>query len=576
MRSGISAFVLSLFSVLLLSGCDNDSGDSGGSGPAPAPVTPVSNAEAKNDNYELIGNVRLLVGSGAAGVLANDVDLTQITDFDATSLQGGTITMFVDGSFTYEPPANFNGNDSFAYTASDGSGTVDTATVTLVVSKRVRFVKNDAPAGGNGTLTSPFNNLIDAHAAGKSGDVIYLFEGDGTTSGYDTGITLKNGQKLMGEGVDFDVNGGVLIPAGSFPNMSSAGGLATIRIGDNNTIAGIRVSSAFNSAIYGITKNNLTIRSSRITGATGHGVTLINVRGLIEIKDSSISGNGSHGLTVTNFDTKAVVLNIFQSSFNNNGSNGIFTNTNSNTKITSDLVNNSLDSNGGIGIRQTAFDGKKSSWSIKGNSFESSVDDSIRLTAQGNTKPTILAEANTFKNSNMDSIEISVEDTTISSLVVKNNDIDDSNFDGIDINLSDSAQADMEVAGNQVCCSQDKGIEFNAANSSDASILIDDNHVNLGNNVGLTFKALNSAKVVAWITGNSLVDNNQSSGTYGLVASTSNSSQLCLKLDGNASDTDFNLTAAGATSFDLEIGTNTGTVNQTGPIAIVPLGSCLL
>jgi hypothetical protein len=45
-----------------------------------------------------------------------------------------------DGSFTYDPPADFTGTDTFGYTASDGSLT-DTATVTVTVK---------APSGGGG------------------------------------------------------------------------------------------------------------------------------------------------------------------------------------------------------------------------------------------------------------------------------------------------------------------------------------------------------------------------------------------------------------------------------------------
>ena len=60
----------------------------------------------------------------APGVLGNDTDV----DGDAlTAAPGratppnGTLTLNADGSFTYTPDANFNGTDSFTYTANDGT-----------------------------------------------------------------------------------------------------------------------------------------------------------------------------------------------------------------------------------------------------------------------------------------------------------------------------------------------------------------------------------------------------------------------------------------------------------------------
>ena len=42
------------------------------------------------------------------------------------------VAVAADGSFTYDPPADFSGTDPFGYTASDGTLT-DTATVTVTV-----------------------------------------------------------------------------------------------------------------------------------------------------------------------------------------------------------------------------------------------------------------------------------------------------------------------------------------------------------------------------------------------------------------------------------------------------------
>lgn len=73
------------------------------------------------------------------GVLGNDTDADgdTLTVADprtaAPTGQGGTVTLNSDGSFSYTPPAGFTGEDSFGYSATDGTDTSNAATVTISV-----------------------------------------------------------------------------------------------------------------------------------------------------------------------------------------------------------------------------------------------------------------------------------------------------------------------------------------------------------------------------------------------------------------------------------------------------------
>ena len=53
--------------------------------------------------------------------------------FDATSAQGGTIVKTTTTELTYTPAANFNGQDSFKYSVSDGIDNSNVATITVTV-----------------------------------------------------------------------------------------------------------------------------------------------------------------------------------------------------------------------------------------------------------------------------------------------------------------------------------------------------------------------------------------------------------------------------------------------------------
>ena len=67
----------------------------------------------------------------------------------ATTTQGGTLYPSIDGSFTYNPPTNFNGSDSFTYNLWDGAALSNTATVTLTVN-----AINDAPVAVDDSFTA--------------------------------------------------------------------------------------------------------------------------------------------------------------------------------------------------------------------------------------------------------------------------------------------------------------------------------------------------------------------------------------------------------------------------------------
>jgi hypothetical protein len=73
----------------------------------------------------------------ATELLADDTDPDGIDptldSIDAASTQGGTITDNGGGNYTYTPPVDFNGADTFTYTIIDGAGATDVGTVTVTV-----------------------------------------------------------------------------------------------------------------------------------------------------------------------------------------------------------------------------------------------------------------------------------------------------------------------------------------------------------------------------------------------------------------------------------------------------------
>jgi VCBS repeat-containing protein len=102
---------------------------------------------AADDSYSTDEDTVLSVDA-ADGVLGNDSDADG--NGLSVSLVGGpahgSLVLNADGSFTYTPDADFNGGDSFTYTASDGSAVSAAATVTIAVA-----AVNDATGDSDAT-----------------------------------------------------------------------------------------------------------------------------------------------------------------------------------------------------------------------------------------------------------------------------------------------------------------------------------------------------------------------------------------------------------------------------------------
>ena len=82
-------------------------------------------------------------------VVAIDPDDPTLTYALAAQAANGTVVVNTDGTYTYTPNLNFNGTDSFTFTASDGTIVSNAATVTLTVT-----AVNDAPVAQDGSATA--------------------------------------------------------------------------------------------------------------------------------------------------------------------------------------------------------------------------------------------------------------------------------------------------------------------------------------------------------------------------------------------------------------------------------------
>ncbi|HXJ64394.1 MAG TPA: Ig-like domain-containing protein, partial [Actinomycetota bacterium] len=213
----------------------------------------------------------------SGNLLTNATDQDQppqtltISASDSTSVHGGTVSVSSSGAFSYLPAAGYTGPDSFGYTVSDGNGGTDTSTVNITVASRVWYVKNNATAGGTGRSTDPFDTLAEADtAANATGDIIYVYKGDGTTTGLTGGFSLLASQKLLGEPINLVV-GADTLATGTPANRPSISG--TVALASGSRVEAVDIAGSAGAAIAGTNTGGSDVTNVNLSGGAG-GVAL--------------------------------------------------------------------------------------------------------------------------------------------------------------------------------------------------------------------------------------------------------------------------------------------------------------
>ena len=262
--------------------------------PGTVKVTPVAVA----DSFQSYGGITLSV-SAANGLLINDFDpkdanlptnagMVVVAETVATT-EGGSATLFADGSFEYTAPANYTGTDTFSYTVNDDDAMTDSGVVSISVDGQIWFVDAAAAAGGDGSQAMPFNDLASLNGAGgagdvdEAGDIIYFAEGT-----YSESLELEADQKIVGAGVALTINGDDYVNAGVAPDFAGSFELAS-----NNTIEGFNFNPGSGYSISGSAASGgvITNSSASLSGSAGI-VNLQNHSGSFNW-DANVSGTTS-------------------------------------------------------------------------------------------------------------------------------------------------------------------------------------------------------------------------------------------------------------------------------------------
>jgi len=374
-------------------------------GNPPAGNPPPANLVPANDTFNWTGNTRLTV-LAAAGLLANDQAGAVIASADTATSQGGAVNVnLATGAFTYDPPPGLqNVADTFTYRL---TGNLQ-ATVTVNLTERIWYVRNNDTGTNRGNDQAPFITLAQAQNASDANDTIFVFAGDLAATGQNAGITLKPGQRLLGEGVGLLVNGvplvdpvpnAVISNAGLAPG--AAGNIPVVMLATGNEVAGFSIQAAFNEAILapGGTGHNLHDNTITFNPANGReGIRLLAVTGNNFVIANTITGAPRSGIKLVNNEDQAgnpvaavpvaATVTMSRNSISSSAQDGIRVSLDgAGTDVTLQIMTNTLTTsgtaggNGGIDIG--SLGAAKVTAVISRNTVTASTAQAIDLTAAG-------------------------------------------------------------------------------------------------------------------------------------------------------------------------------------------------
>jgi YVTN family beta-propeller protein len=287
-------------------------------------TTPSTNGVLDNDSDPVEGSAVSVTG------VVGCADVT--TPFDCSTVNGGSITVNSTGRFSFRPAAGSTANDSFQYVLTDNglpAPASSNVTVNLTfVGNRIWFVKNNAAAGGLGRSNDPFTTLAAAQtAANADGDRVFVYAGDGTTTGQNAGFVFaNNNQTLQGEAVALTtgttvngINNATLVAAGAQPLIGNAVGIGvsfTNRIG--TTVTGLSIAGstkALEMTTSAATSGTTTITGNTIRGAGAEGID-VNINAgttgtaTIAITNNTWNTAGTHTGNAIDVNRAAGALNL--------------------------------------------------------------------------------------------------------------------------------------------------------------------------------------------------------------------------------------------------------------------------
>lgn len=474
-----------------------------------------------------IGNTRLNVpaSAGLAGAYSAYAGASPSFSGQPSSARGGTVSVGPAGDVVFRPKVGDGApavTDRLTYRVTDGrTCSSPDVNVDVNVAGRVWYVNNSG-SNGDGRQETPFSTLLGAQNASGAGDTLYVARGNGTTSGQNAGITLKNNQVLLGEGVPLTLGATTILPAGSSPSLIGHASGVGIILAQNNTVRGLGITGQA-AGLSGSTFGTLTADTLSVGATAGPALNLIGGVLAASFTRLDSSASPSNGLTLSDVG-------------------GTLTVSGTGTPASGGTVSGAVLS--GVSIRpQNRLLNVSLNWMRLQNNAGLGVDYSTASSETG--RANIVATNNVFLNNGSTAMQFRHDGQADAQVTFSNNTVTNTTSQGGGFTYRSthtSAQNDQGyVQGNQVTLNPlgaGNGFSLIVAGTGTARFAVSNNTVSGYGNFGLEFAARQKTGRLDVTATNNVAQTNVGFGLESMTLESGNgtpaeNTTLCANLSGN-------------------------------------------
>ena len=376
----------------------------------------------------------------------------------------------------------------------------------------VNHVDNVNPAGtGDGSIKNPFGSLSD----GSSGnaDIVFVHHNqtvDGTVNGvpilagYDTGISLFDNQRLLGQGTDHlftDLNYGVLtLPGndgGPRPVITNPTG-DVVALANNNEVSGFQIGATSpngpsGNGIYGTGITDFDINRNTFLNAGLAGIS-INGNGTGLVTDNIFSNSGLANIDISNSTGTVLALDVL----NNNAQTGL-----AGLILRGDGAGSDIDAN------------------VTNNTFNNNADNGIELSSSNGSVTTVTASNNVANNNGANGIQATADNGTL-NLGLTDSTASLNGGNGLNLASFNGGNLNVDASDNALGSNLLNGLNANADAGTIDFVNFSNTTMNTNTLLGAVLNADNGGIINGTFASNSL----QSNLAGGLSSTLDNGSQL--------------------------------------------------
>jgi len=351
----------------------------------------------------------------------------------------------------------------------------------------------------------------------------------------------------------------------------------------NSTVQGVSVQAS------GKTLQEFSIKNSTIDntnadrqGSAGQGIFVQANQGgeqTFTIDKTTVIDSAGQGIFVQANDAQQQNFAIDNTTVSNSSVQGIYVQASSNTlqdfSIKNSTINNtSADSQGnaGQGIFVQANQGVQQKFTLEKNVVSDSAGQGIFVQANAAQQQNFTINNSTVSNSKGQGVLVQSSGNSPQEFIIQNSTISGNNSQGILVQgIADTKQTFI-IDNNTINSSNGQGMLVQASGNSQQQFNLSHNTVTNSTFEGILLQANDNAQIsFANVQLNILKDNN----TPGFTASMNSTQNLCLALNGNNSNTGFQLQQSNGTfqvvNLDSVNANNTGTITPQGNFVNVPV-----